>query len=165
MPDWRDWAATAAVHANGIAPPFSVSFDLKTSHDGPEPQADGFTFFFGKSEQAFEEASPDRAQLGVVNDGTGYTVFFNTWTARIGVRDSDWKRIENDVGHPANTQGEWVSVRIEVATDGVEIFWDGTSVHSVAQNWDTQHDTVGFTAGTGYYTAEYRLRDVVFEGQ
>ena len=165
MPDWRDWAATAAVYETGFTPPFSVEFDLKTSHDGSEPQADGFTFFFGKSDTAFTESAPDRGQLGVVKDGTGYAVFFNTWTGRIGVRDADWQAIGNDVPHPANTQADWVSIRIEVQADGVEVFWDEQSVHSAAHSWDTAHDTVGFTAGTGYYTAEYRLRDVVFRPQ
>ena len=165
MPDWRDWAATAAVHETGLTPPFTVSFDLRTRHDGPEPQADGFTFFFGKSDTAFAESAPDRGQLGVVKDGTGYAVFFNTWTRRIGVRDGDWEPIGGSVIHPSNTEGEWVSVRIEVATDGVEVFWGEESVHRADHSWDTAHDTVGFTAGTGYYTAEYRLRDVGFEGR
>jgi hypothetical protein len=162
MPDNRDWAATAAVYQSGATPPFSVEFDLKTSHSNADPQADGFTFFFGKSETAFQEAAPDRGQLGVVKEGTGYAVFFNTWTRQIGVRDTNWEPVGSDVSHPANTQAEWVNVRIEVQMDGIEVFWGETSVLSASHTWSTAHDSVGFTAGTGYYTAEYRLKDIAF---
>jgi len=164
MPDNLDWAATAAVYEEPLSPPFSVSFDLKTSHSSSDPQADGFTFFFNKSPTAFEATSPDRAQQGVVKDGTGYAILFNTWTRRIGTRDGNWEVIGGDIGHPANTEAAWIPVRIDVQTDGVEVYWDDELVYSATHSWDSTHHGVGFTAGTGYYRAEYRLRDIEYGG-
>jgi hypothetical protein len=86
----------------------------------------------------------------------------NTWTNSAGVRDGSWATLGGDVSHDSYTDGAWVGVRIEVYEDRVVLEWDGDVLFETPVSVDTTHETVGFTAGTGYYTAEYALRDIVY---
>jgi len=162
MPDNRDWTATAAVYNDDVAVPFSVDFELRSFHDNDDPPADGFTFFFGKASNSYDGETPPREQLGFVPDGTGYALMVNTWTHRVGLRDGQWNPLGSDVAHNSYTNGEWVPVHIEVHADHVLIQWNGTEIHRTDLSVDTSNSTVGFTAGTGYYTAEYRLRGIEY---
>lgn len=162
MPDNRDWTATAAVYKSPEPLPFAVSFDLRTFHNSEDPPADGLTFFFGKSAESYANITPPREQLGFVPDGLGYGMMFNTWTGNVGFRDGNWDVVGADVSHNSYTDGAWVPVRIEVRAEGVVTYWNGTEIHRADMTLDTTHDTVGFTAGTGYYTMEVRLRDIEF---
>jgi len=160
MPDNRDWAATAAIYGEEVELPFVVEFELKTMHSNSDPLADGFTFFFGHSTESYEETAPDRAQLGFLANGTGHAVMFNTWTSQVGLRDGDWSRIGPDKVHSSDTQNQWIPIRIEVREDGVLVQWDGQDLIQESVDLNSAYSGVGFTAGTGYYTAEYRLREI-----
>ena len=86
----------------------------------------------------------------------------NTWTSKGGLRDGNWGVLGSDTSHNSYTNGEWVPVRIEVRSDGVVAYWNGTELYRADVEIETAHDTVGFTAGTGYYTMEMRLREIAF---
>ena len=162
MPDNRDWTATAAVYETPVEVPFAVEFELRSFHDDADPPADGFTFFFGKSSESYAQTTPPRSQLGFVPDGTGYAFMINTWTRSAGLRDGNWETLGSDVSHRSYTEGAWVALRMEVREEEVVVYWDGTELHRTSVSLDTTHSTVGFTAGTGYYTVEYRLRDIQY---
>jgi hypothetical protein len=67
-----------------------------------------------------------------------------------------------DKGHNSNTNGDWVPVRVEVRTDGIVVFWNEIELYQASIPLTAEHDTVGFTAGTGYYTMDVRLKEIVF---
>jgi hypothetical protein len=67
-----------------------------------------------------------------------------------------------DKGHNSNTNGNWVPVRIEVQDDGIVVFWNELELYQEALDLSTEHNMVGFSAGTGYYTMDVRLRKIEF---
>lgn len=162
MPDNHDWSATGAVYNSPVSIPFAVDFALRSSHSNSDPLADGFTFFFAKSADSYEGTTPHKDQLGFIPDGTGYAFMVNTWSGMVGLRDGSWSGLGSDKSHDSDTQDAWVPMRIEVSEDGVVVLWDGEELYSASVDFDTTHETVGFSAGTGYYTVEYRLRDIVY---
>lgn len=164
MPDNRAWSATAAVYQEPVKVPFAVDFTVTSSHDdgGKTPPADAMTFFFAKSPDAYEVAPVSRDQLGVAADGTGYAVELNVWTNTVGLRDGDWQAIGTDLSYNTFTDGAPVPVRIEVRTDEVIVYWDGTELFRADVDVDTTYETVGFSSATGAYTIEYRLDGITY---
>ena len=57
------------------------------------------------------------------------------------------------------TDGAWVPVRVEVAIDGVTLWFDGQQLLSQAVAIDDSHAGVGLGAGSGLYTSEFSVRN------
>ena len=119
-------------------------------------------FSFGKPEDVYSNTVPPREQLGFVADGVGYGFMINTWTGTAGLRDGNWDTLGTDVGHNSNTNGDWTPVRIEVRENGIVVFWNEAELYREAVSIDSEYNTVGFSAGTGYYTMEVRLKDISY---
>lgn len=162
MPDNRDWTATAAVYTSPVAIPFALELQLRTYHDNEDPPADGFVFFFGKDADAYTQQTPPREQQGFIPDGSGFGMMFNTWTFEVGLRDGNWSTLGTDIYHDSYTNGEWIPVRMEVREDGVIVYWNETELYRADVPISSQSNTVGFSAGTGYYTMDVRMKNIVF---
>jgi len=162
LPDLSYWAGTAAVYNTRVEVPFRVEFDYYSLHAGGDGfHADGFTFFFGDDAAPYALSEPDRSTLGFLANGEGHAVEFNHWQNRISIRDGSFD-IVAEVGASPYTEGAWVPVAVEVEVDRVTVFYDGEEVLSAEVPVDTG-DAVGFSAGTGAYTAEHSVRQVSFQ--
>ena len=162
MPDHRDWTATAAVYTSDVTIPFAVDFLLRTYHDTEDPPADGFVFFFGKDSDSYTQQVPPREQQGFMPDGSGFGMMFNTWTSQVGLRDGTWNILGTDIYHDSYTNGEWIPIRVEVRESGVVVLWNEIELYRADVSISSPHQTVGFAAGTGYYTMDVRLKDITY---
>lgn len=162
MPDNRDWTATAAVYTSDVAIPFAVDFLLRSYHETEDPPADGFVFFFGKDADSYTQQVPPREQQGFMPDGSGFGIMFNTWTSQVGLRDGLWNTLGTDIHHDSYTNGEWTPIRIEVRENGVVVLWNELELYRANTTIESPDQTVGFSAGTGYYVMDVRLKDIVY---
>jgi len=161
LPDLSYWAGTAAVYNTAVEVPFRVDFEYYSLGEGDGGlHADGFTFFFGEDGGAYAQSEPDRGTLGFLANGKGNAVEFNHWQNRISVRDGDFGVVAEVASSPY-TDGAWVDVSVEVDTDRVTVWYDGIEVLSTAVSVDSG-GSVGFSAGTGAYTAEHSVRNIAF---
>ena len=93
----------------------------------------------------------------MINDQTDYSA-----AALIDVDHDGRLDIVAVGGASPYTEGAWVPVAIEVLADQVTVWYDGEEVLSSELAVDTG-DAVGFSAGTGAYTAEHSVRNIAFE--
>lgn len=158
--DEVEWASTAAVLRDAsIEIPYAIEFDYSSRHDADDNYADGFVAFFEKDGSAYQGEEPPRTSLGFIPDGTGYGLSLNIWTNEAALVDGNYSELDS-AGMSAFTAGEWIAVRIEVRADAIVAFYDGAEILNAPVTLDGSFDHIGFSTGTGAYTAEYKIRDL-----
>ncbi|KIG13428.1 Endo-1,4-beta-xylanase A precursor [Enhygromyxa salina] len=153
------WTGTAAIFEQTLALPYSIEFDYLSKHVGDDPPADGISVFFAKDAGAYAGQVPPRETLGFIADGTGYAIELNIWTNQVSLRDGDYITIGQTVNTSTYTDGVWVPVRVDVALDGVTLWFDNQQILAEAVVIDDSHARVGIGAGSGAYTSEFSVRN------
>ena len=157
--DGVDWTGTAAISKQTLELPYSIEFEYLSQHVGDDPPADGISVFFAKDPLAYASQVPPRETMGFIPDGSGYAVELNIWTNQVSLRDGDYATIGQSVNTSTYTDGAWVPVRVEVALDGVSLWFDGQELLSEAVAIDPSYAGVGITAASGLYTSEFSVRN------
>ncbi len=157
--DGSTWSASAAVMKQAIQPPYSIEFETRSLHVADDNHADGLVVFFQKDKAAYDLTAPPRESLGFIPDGSGFGVAFNIYSNQISIRDGSFASL-GSINQDAYTAGEWVPIRVEVRADGVSVMFDGSEVLSATTAVGTGSGSLGFSAGSGAYTAEFSVRNV-----
>jgi hypothetical protein len=157
--DGAMFSSSAVIRDLDLSPPYAIEFDYRSLHEADANHADGLVVFFQKDQAAYASTEPPRESLGFIPDGSGYGVAFNIYNNQVSIRDGSFNSLES-VGHDSYTAGAWVPIRVEVRSDGITVLYDGAELLSTATSITTAFSGLGFSVGTGAYSAEFSVRDV-----
>ncbi len=157
--DGSTWSASAAVMKQVIQPPYSIEFETRSLHAADDNHADGMVVFFQKDKAGYELTPPPRETLGFIPDGSGFGVAFNIYNNQVSIRDGSFSALET-INQDAYTAGDWVPIRVDVRSDSITVMFDGSEVLSATTAVGTGSGSLGFSAGSGAYSAEFSVRNV-----
>ena len=167
LPDDRYDAATAAIYANKVTPPFEVQFEFNTFDDdggysGSQVwhSADGISFFFLKDGTRYD--TPENGnKMGQSSEGGGLTVSFPMFGARkVRFSQADGKTLVERNFRDAYSHGKWIPVSVIVKTDSITVKSDDKQLFKYTLNIRDfqQGNSLGFSAGTGAADARHEVR-------
>jgi hypothetical protein len=164
-----------------IAPPFTATFKLRIIQSWYSDPADGIIFMFNK-QQNLDTVAGGGMGFEV---GNGYGIEFDSYpNTGNDYHDPDYfpsvpyhmAIIKNTPDHAVgenqtmpvtpvpdlvgSSGGEWHDVRVEVGTDAVDVFYDGTKQLTYSGTIDHTYNGIGFTAGTGALYSWQQIDDV-----
>jgi hypothetical protein len=160
MADNIDWSGTAALFKPEVKIPFELSFKVRVGHQGPRFNGEGFSFFFAKDNEVYQQQNIHWNDIGFIRDGLGYSIEFHDVLNKIYLLDGKGEKLSPMQHHGVFTFGQWAEINIEVSADSVVVLWDGIEVVNHSHQFDQTHTGIGFGSGTGYYTSDIALTDI-----
>lgn len=170
MPDDAVNVGAAVMYSQGVAMPYTVSFEYSVfDDDGAENgstfnSADGVSLFVAKDQAAYVGTEPPAGgSLGIIADGTGYAIGFPIFEPRrVEILDGTGNVIAGPITPVPSTypHGQWRTVSVHVSSAGLEVSYEGAEVLTFVGALDESFDRIGLAAATGGSDGEHRVRNV-----
>lgn len=167
LPDDRYSAATAAIYANTVTPPFEVQFEFNTFDDdggynGSQVwhSADGISFFFLKDGTRYG-TPPNGGKMGQSKKGGGLAVSFPMYGSRqVRLSETGGRTLTQRYFRNAYSHGKWIPVSVTVKADGVTVKSEDKNLFTYPLDLKNfQHgNSIGFSAATGAADARQEVR-------